>query len=332
MKTNTVLALILGAATLGVTSVSIAEDIAPTRGRLRDGTAYRTDTAGNKLSDYIAELEVTNAELRRQLTVAEEQAAGKPAAAAVPTLPSTTSSFSQTKCPVCPYTEASVTGAVKTAVANEKQICEHRLKSAAIEGSSTANLAASSAAANCEQQAEQRLTKTQRELDQRLTDTQRELNQQIAKLKDENQALSQQLMDTQDQLASVEKAAERGVQQRASLASAATVTAESSPIAASSGRAGSTNLKQAFASELATTQNLIMTRKSLLDTLRSKRPSISLSPQSLVAKDGTSLDSVRSQIASNSATTSEEKLARDLKEIQTVLKDDISVLSRLINN
>lgn len=324
MKTTTALVLILGAATLGVStlySVSMADDSTPTRGRLRDGTAYRMDSAGNKLSDYIAELEVTNAELRRQLTAAEEQAAGRQGVAAVPTPSSAVASLPETKCPVCPYTEASVASAVKTAVTNEKQICEHRLKSAAIEGSSTASLAASSAAASCEQRAEQRLT-----------DTQRELSQQIAKLKDENQALSQQLMDTQDQLASVEKAAERREEQRASLASEATTLAETSPIVASSGRAGSTNLKQAFAAELATTQNLIMTRKSLLDTLRSKRPSISLSPQSLVAKDGTSLDSVRSQIASNSATANEAKLARDLKEIQTVLKDDISVLSRLISN
>jgi hypothetical protein len=304
MKTKLFLAL--SCSILFFCAASLADDSAPlVKGRLRDGTAYRTDSAGNKLSDYIAELEVTNAELRRQLTVAEEQCSERSTPPAADTL-APAPSFPPTKCPVCPFTEASIQDAVTTAVSNERTMCDHRLKIVSTE-------TASGAAVACEQRAERRLSETQTDL-----------NNKLAKLEEDNQALSQQLIDTQDRLAM----AERREQQRASLTPPPVIATNT---IRTSSAVGTTNLKQAFASDLGAIQNLIISRKSLLDTLRKKRPNISLSPQNLVTKDGTSLDSIRSQIANN-AGANEMKLHQDLSEIQAILNDDIAVLTRLVNS
>ena len=285
------LVLILGA----FCSTGNADNSAGTTGRFRDGTAYRTDSAGNKLADYVAELEVTNAELRRQLTVAEGQAGGK-----------ALNGFPAPACPVCQYTQTSVSQAVNLAVTEERTRCDQQLRTISIENRNTA-------ATNCEQQAERRIAETQTEL-----------NKKLSRLEEENQAISQQLIDTQDRLALAEK---RDLQ-RASLKP----SLNSAPIAASAATARTEpTSKKSFSAELATIQNLITSRKSLLDSLRAKRPNITLSPQNLVTKEGTSLDMLRSQIASGGGAKSEAKINQDLAEIQAILRDDITVLSRLVN-
>lgn len=51
----------------------------PDHGRLADGRAYRTDTGGNQLVDYIAELELNNSTLRQQVSGLENEVAQKQA-------------------------------------------------------------------------------------------------------------------------------------------------------------------------------------------------------------------------------------------------------------
>lgn len=60
-----------------LTATAFAED--PARGRLPDGRAFRTDTAGNQLVDYIAELEVEVESLKRQVVGLEDENTGKQA-------------------------------------------------------------------------------------------------------------------------------------------------------------------------------------------------------------------------------------------------------------
>jgi len=57
------------ASTLGAAALCSAD---PTHGRLSDGRAYRIDN-GMRLTDYIAELEVTNDDLKRQLNALESE-------------------------------------------------------------------------------------------------------------------------------------------------------------------------------------------------------------------------------------------------------------------
>lgn len=64
------------AASLIMTSLSAADD---DRGRLSDGRAYRTDSQGNQLVDYIAELELSNDSLRRQVAGLESEVEQKQA-------------------------------------------------------------------------------------------------------------------------------------------------------------------------------------------------------------------------------------------------------------
>lgn len=45
----------------------------PDHGRLSNGQAYRIDNQGMRLSDYLAELEVTNGELKNKIAGLEEE-------------------------------------------------------------------------------------------------------------------------------------------------------------------------------------------------------------------------------------------------------------------
>ena len=73
--------IIVGAVGLSVSipSESLADDA---RGRLPDGRAFRKDVGGNTMVDHIAELEVDNDSLRRQLQSLEEERAARDAGAA----------------------------------------------------------------------------------------------------------------------------------------------------------------------------------------------------------------------------------------------------------
>jgi DNA repair exonuclease SbcCD ATPase subunit len=59
------------AAVMAIVPFARAED--PARGRLPDGRAFRTDSEGNQLVDYIAELEVNNEALTRQVKGLQEE-------------------------------------------------------------------------------------------------------------------------------------------------------------------------------------------------------------------------------------------------------------------
>lgn len=56
---------------LFVSSICIAQE--PSRGRLNDGRAYRTDDQGNQLVDYIAELEINIESLNRRIIGLEDE-------------------------------------------------------------------------------------------------------------------------------------------------------------------------------------------------------------------------------------------------------------------
>lgn len=69
MKGNLFLPLVFCLLITPILSANAEDD----RGRLSDGRAYRTDTAGNQLVDYIAELEVNNDALQRRVYGLEDE-------------------------------------------------------------------------------------------------------------------------------------------------------------------------------------------------------------------------------------------------------------------
>jgi chromosome segregation ATPase len=60
-------------ACVGLISLPLAAEEKPTRGRLPDGRAYRIDEGGYKLIDQLAEMEVTNDDLQRQVRALENE-------------------------------------------------------------------------------------------------------------------------------------------------------------------------------------------------------------------------------------------------------------------
>lgn len=66
MKRRSIIGVVIGATLLCVAVEAVAQD-EPERGRLPDGRAFRTDSDGNQLVDYIAELEMNLDGLNRRL-------------------------------------------------------------------------------------------------------------------------------------------------------------------------------------------------------------------------------------------------------------------------
>lgn len=85
--------------------------------------------------------------------------------------------------------------------------------------------------------------------------------------------------------------------------------------------------KKTLQVELSQIQRLISDRKNLLDSLKSRKSGVSISVQPLVTKSGASLDSLRAQVSRGDGDV--EQLAARLREIQTILQDDIGTLKRL---
>lgn len=73
-----VLSTVLAAFLLAIPYVALSEDESePSRGRLADGRAFRTDAQGNQLVDYIAELEMSVEQLNRKVNGLEFEVAEK---------------------------------------------------------------------------------------------------------------------------------------------------------------------------------------------------------------------------------------------------------------
>lgn len=85
--------------------------------------------------------------------------------------------------------------------------------------------------------------------------------------------------------------------------------------------------KKTLQVELSQIQRLINDRKNLLDSLKSRKSGVLISVQPLVTKSGSSLDALRAQVSRGDGDV--EQLAAKLREIQTILQDDIGTLKRL---
>ncbi len=88
-------------------------------------------------------------------------------------------------------------------------------------------------------------------------------------------------------------------------------------------------VKHEFEKTLADIQSLIFKRKSLYDNLKKGGRSVSINVQRLETRGRVSLDSLRRQVSRLNNPQSATKIRKGLKEIRQILKDDISVLRRL---
>jgi hypothetical protein len=88
--------------------------------------------------------------------------------------------------------------------------------------------------------------------------------------------------------------------------------------------------KKEFAQSIKVVQDKILKRKDLFDSLAKRGSSVRIQLQPLAAKNGMSLDALRRQIASLQSEQQIEQTRKALQEIDSLLDDDIAVLSRLL--
>lgn len=323
------------------------------RGRTADGRAYRVDSTGLKMSDYIAELEVTVDDLKRQLIAAEDELAAKNAkgGASAPTgaVHETTIAGSatprqaalppaaqvQTECERDAMglrneiqrlqTELASRATAKT-VQPVTMKCDYnspenplweqvnRLQNALMTGPTKESFVEGE--------------KRRAELEAEVRSLRGELSAKTDTVKESESTIAQLQARIESAEARVAKAAEEAAAPaRAALASPAPVLEPTRP-AATVDASAVRGAGESFRTQLTRIQSLISERKNLLDASKSKK-GVSVSIQPLVSRTGVSLDSLRGEVARLSTASDLSAISAGLADIERVLQEDVGVLKRL---
>ncbi len=328
----------------------------PQVGRLQNGKPFRIDAQGVKITDQLAELEVENNDLRRQLIVLEDQLKGKPqpmqvansqaACPACPTAPSRpANNCPQTNCPQvtcpqasCPATDCTASVKPYQDVASKAEKATENLQTSLTE--TRAQLAAKDADMAA---LSGDLTQAKRRME--------ELERLVSAEQNRNEQLVAQLEQTEKQTEKTVQMARAETrltppisppappakhnQARGSLGTdtpnvLAADELENAPAPTVSDRSLA-EVQSSLRTQLSKVQSLIIARKNLLDRVKSSQKGISIQIQSLSSTKGRSLDTLR-VIASRSSDVAElEQSERELGEIAAKLQSDIGILTRLVH-
>lgn len=286
-------------------------------GRFTDGQAYRIDAGGFQIVDQMAEMEVTIAELKGQVAELERalnskspgQRASLPNVAAAPVK-------------ICPpaakcdcVSQDSTIQAQLTALETERlKQSERLLAKQADEESERAQLATEL------ENKDVKIAKLEKALESK--------SEQIVQLASDRDSLKNSLGSTQDQVALLKQQTLQEARQERGRLLEETPRAKKLEIqpasAATSGTApvDASELRE----RLASIQKLIGRRKDLADSIRSSGRGVGIQMQPLVASDGNSLDRLRVAAQSGSPV-----VLKGIREIESILNDDVTLLSRLRN-
>lgn len=323
----------------------------PKVGRLPDGRAYRVDENGYRLTDHIAELEMTVTDLQNQVQALEfelEQrtrsleAAGKPIKGSTLPLPARTPIAAQTSLPAPKCEPASlqncdtIASSLKARIhqlendlVKRPETCLHETTPLHEQISALQNALMSSPS---KEQLARELSSKQalaNDLEKQSTRVS-ELNGDVSSLAAENDSLKNQLSALEEELERRSEAETRlssrppaaNEAARARLQAPAAPVIESDPEELAS-------IRSTIGSELTAIQSLIVKRKDMYDALRSKEKSISFQLQPLVSSRGTSLDALRAKRTNIVSVEDGRRAASELKEIIAVLNGDISLIERI---
>lgn len=336
----------------------------PRVGRLADGTAYRIDADGFQISDHIAELELTIAELRREVAQLEEQKL--PIAKPV--------SSEDLIAPKQPRTGSDSTKATATVLRNKIRACEAEAGNLRAQTSKLLNdkAALQEQVALRRQESRTAFSKEKKVL----MGENSQLQQALLSLQEENQKLLEASGQTSRQLAADNEALKREVASlRNDLLRASEMEVEvvklseqldasrsseeiaelsaakeklerenkrvlallekqkaqkASVVASKRASVASKRARLANRSELSASFNkirgLIQQRKTVLDNVLARNRGARQFVSPLVSSSGNSLDTLRVRIRRPGASAG---LLAELEEIQQLLRTDISKLSSL---
>lgn len=310
-------------------SGSAAAQQSEQRGRTANGKAYRIEN-GMRLTDHLAELEVSNEELKRQLLTVEDELIdlqkqlGKteksvsrpaplpPAATSDPAVPALTAEVQTLRGQV-----ASLNGQLqqsKAAARCNYESPENPYQRQVQELQRT--LSASSAASNGQVVAERERCNT---AEAALTSLREKLDEQMAK----TAQLEQELSAAKTSLSA---AREESNTSRAALSRPDEITpVKTTEVSSEDVVAAKKDLRD----ELTKIQSLIIERKNLLDSVKGKGRGVSVSLQPLVTKDHKSLDTLRAEVHTLNEASAVAPLRGGLNQITEILNEDVSVLRRL---
>ena len=286
-------------------------------GRLSDGRAYRVDENGYQLIDHIAELEVGNDELRRQVATLEAELDDKGA----------------------PAPKAAASGDVPNC---NELVSSLYLKISKLERQNTDPSRLPPAQVCDYESAQNPLWKQIQALEQKLSAAApqaAECNFQSPQnpLFEQVQALKQQVAERDSRIAKLNETSETS-NQRARLESpvaargSETAAAEesTSPENGTNGPESIRIAKRELQGKLKEIEQLITARKSAYDRLKDQHATVTVSISPLRTTSGVSLDTYRTRIGSFGPRSDREEIGRGLDEITALLKEDLNVLQRLL--
>lgn len=336
---------------LEVFAQSPVNNAQPPVGRLADGRPYRVDEQGMRLSDYIAEIEVTNEELRRQVTGLEDELAE-----ANRKLNGTGNSNSLANNTACNY--QSVSNPYYSKVKElEAELASrptpgqlsHLNKQSDISALELNQLKA----ANQQQRAQLDILKKQLQTSfsdkeglyedlinknrdseenySKITNDNLELKQKISSLEKEietNKSLKNLLEEKNNEISTL-KSSINSQNQRAALvyteSPKAVLTTE--PLIDKT----IVSYKSELRGQLQKIQTLILQRKNSLDNLKNNKSGILVSIQPLVTSSGMSLDKIRLAVDNLNREEDVTDIKAGLSEISKILSEDLAVINRLLH-
>lgn len=339
----------------------------PNAGRLADGRAYRVDEQGMRLSDYIAEIEVTNEELRRQVVALEDEIAEanrkligrneKPVN--IPACP-------QVSCPEqeCPTQQINNINSMELdKLKRENQAQKDKINQLAFElqrnQTDKENLYQDlinknkDADDNTESILKNNLTLNQKvnsleQHIQQLLSSIEDKTEEISHLSRENKSLASKSEDKtsaqNNKLSQLEKKIQEkdyeiaalkssinSQSQRAALNYSETAKKNNALAETTSDQKTIASYKSELRGQLQKIQNLILQRKNSLDKLKSQNSGVIISIQPLMTKNGISLDKLRLAVDNLQSEDEVSDIKSNLTEISEILSEDIDVIDRLLN-
>ncbi len=320
-------------------------------GRLSDGRPYRVDEQGVRLSDYIAKIEVTNEELRKQVIGLEDELAetnrklnarGNPNSLANNTACNYQSNanpyYTKVKELEAELASRSAQGNL-SALGNQADITSLELSKL-----KSANELQKEQLQNLKKQLQTSLNDKEglyQDLINKNSDSEEnysqikndnlELKQKISSLEKEveaNRSLKN-LLEEKNQEISRLKSSANSNQQRAALV----YTESPKAVLASEPSFNPTivSYKSELRGQLQNIQGLILQRKNALDSLRNKKSGIIVSIQPLVTSSGMSLDRLRLAVDNLREEEEVADIKSGLSEISKLLNDDLAVINRLVH-
>ena len=344
-------------------SPSTPSQLAVQTGKLPDGRAFRVDGSGQKITDYLAELEVSVQEMRNTIASLEDELKQCEAKTervkedfSIKTPPQPQQNSPRVASPAeCAHLTIPLNQKIDR-MEQLEQLARLSKNNDCNQATPPKGEPERTTAAICDiakiekpyqdriaelESARNNLTISVENLSKKLAAISQPLQTRIAELEVANERLTTELLEASNALASVKTTAQtigrnesdpknnsQGTA-RAKLVNISETPATQQPTWSSEEELQ--GVKRSFAQEITNISQLVSQRKSALDRQKEISPQIAISISPLQTKVGHSLDDLRIKIDSNFSKTEAKNIEYEIKELRIILENDIQILKGLSN-